>query len=75
MSDSVVEDWQKQLPDICRNYAPEDIFNGDETDLFFRSLPCRSVVEKGDSCNMCKGGKQVKERITVLCVPAQWVKS
>ncbi len=63
VSDSVVQDWQKRLPDLCRNYSPANIFNCDETGLFYRALPSRSLVQKGESC---KGGKQAKDRITVL---------
>ena len=44
-------------------YKIEDIFNADETGLFFCSLPNRSMVTKGDTC---KGGKIAKKRITVL---------
>jgi len=35
----VVEDWQGKLGDLCKDYAPEDIFNCDETGLYFRALP------------------------------------
>ncbi len=58
VSDSVVKDQENRLPDICRNYAPEGIFNSDETGLFFLSLPCRSLVWKSDPC---KGEKQAKD--------------
>ena len=42
----------------CEGYATKDIFNCDETGLFYRTLPTRSLV--------VKGGKQAKDRITVL---------
>ena len=58
-----VDDWRVRLPSICKAYQLCDIFNADETGLFFRALPTRSMVAKGDSC---KGGKMSKERITVL---------
>ena len=58
-----VDDWIKRLPTICDGYKAEDIFNADETGLFYRSLPTRSMVAKGDKC---KGGKSSKERMTVL---------
>jgi len=59
----IIEDWSKRLSSICKNYDPADIFNCDETVLFYRALPTRSLVEKGDTCN---GGKKSKDRITVL---------
>ena len=43
-----------------------DIYNMDETGLYFRSLPDKSLNICGEDC---KGGKKSKDRITVsLCV-------
>ncbi len=58
-----VHDWCLRLSTICDGYEPKDIFNADETGLFYRALPERSLVAKGDSC---KGGKKSKDRVTVL---------
>ena len=58
-----MRDWAKRLPVICDGYEPRNIFNADETGLFFRALPTKSMVTKGDLCN---GGKNSKDRITVL---------
>ena len=42
-----------------------DVYNMDETGLFYRSLPDKSLTVKGEQCN---GGKHAKDRITiVLC--------
>ena len=49
-----VADWARRLPVVCEGYEPKDIFNADETGLFFRALPSRSMVAKGESS---KGGK------------------
>ena len=58
-----IEDWKKRLPSIIERYELKDVFNADETGLFFRGLPERSlVVKKGER----KGGKKAKERITLL---------
>ena len=58
-----IEDWKKRLPSIIEGYELKDVFNADETGLFFRGLPERSlVVKKGER----KGGKKAKERITLL---------
>ena len=55
----------------CQNYpgevySPDDIFNCDETGVFFRMQPNRSYVGKGDDCH---GGKNSKERITIMPCP------
>ena len=59
----LVDDMKMRLLEIFAGYSKEDIFNADETDLFFRTLPNRSLVVKGDEC---KGGKKPKDRITAL---------
>ena len=63
VSQATVEEWAERLQDLCQGYEPKNIFNADETGLFYRTLPKRSLVQKGDKC---KGGKLAKERITVL---------
>lgn len=61
-----VNDFRQRIPALISGYHPKDIFNADETGLFFRALPHRSLVAKGDQC---KGGKEAKERISILfCV-------
>ena len=45
---SVVSDWGERLKTISQGYALKDIFNADETGLFYRALPTRSLVVKGD---------------------------
>jgi hypothetical protein len=63
VNEETCQDWTKRLPGLIEGYKPEDIFNADETGLFYRALPSRSMVVKGDPS---KGVKQSKERITVL---------
>lgn len=58
VSEATVTDWKSRLPSICDGYAPADIFNADETGLFFRMLPNRSLVSKADSC---KGEKSYND--------------
>lgn len=61
-----VQDWlQNKWPIIRRNFNDEDIFNGDETGLFYKLTPDRTLRFKGEKC---EGGKLSKERITVLIV-------
>ena len=48
-----------------KGYELKDIWNADETGLFWRALPDKSPsVKKG----RCKGGKYAKQRITVLLI-------
>ncbi|UYV84166.1 K02A2.6-like [Cordylochernes scorpioides] len=51
------------MPNIISNYACKDIFNTDETGLFWRLLPDKTLHFKGETCT---GGKASKERITIL---------
>ena len=60
---TTVDDWCQRLPTICEGYDLKDIFNSDESALFYRTLPGKSLVVKGDTCH---GGKKAKDRVTVL---------
>ena len=65
VSSETIEEWVAKLPSIIQGYDPENIANGDETGLFFRALPTKSLCLKGEKCS---GGKLCKERLTVfLC--------
>lgn len=56
-------EWINRLPTIIDGYDCSDIFNADETGLFFKALPDKSLVLRKEEC---KGGKKSKERFTVL---------
>lgn len=61
---TVVTDFQTNvLPKILQNYAPKDVFNADETALFWRAQPTKTLELKGKKCY---GGKLSKERISVM---------
>ncbi|KAK2176478.1 hypothetical protein NP493_662g01140 [Ridgeia piscesae] len=51
------------LPELTAGYLPADIYNADETGLYYRALPERSMVVRGDPR---KGIKTSKKRVTVL---------
>uniref|UniRef100_A0A224Z9W5 Tick transposon n=1 Tax=Rhipicephalus zambeziensis TaxID=60191 RepID=A0A224Z9W5_9ACAR len=51
------------LPDILKDYASSDIYNADETGLFYELLPKKTLHMKGQACN---GGKHSKKRVTLL---------
>ena len=64
VTSDMTDHWSSvTLPHLLQEYAPEDIFNADESGLFYRLLPNKSLVSKGETCH---GGKQSKERITIL---------
>lgn len=65
----VCAEWvEKVLPSIVSGYEPQDIFNADETALFYRVLPHKTLEFKGKDC---RGGKLSKERVTVLLIANQ----
>lgn len=65
VNESTVSDWKKNaLPKILKDYKPCDVYNADETSLFYNALPTKTMAFKKDACH---GGKQSKARLTVLC--------
>jgi hypothetical protein len=58
--------WLGSLPSLLGGYEPQDVYNADETGLFFNVLPDRTLAYKGESCH---GRKHSKDRLTaLLCV-------
>ena len=62
VSGSTVSSWQKRLPEIVRGYGVEDVWNLDESGVFWQALPDKGF---GQQVRQCKGGKKSKQRITV----------
>ncbi|GBO12743.1 Tigger transposable element-derived protein 6 [Araneus ventricosus] len=59
-----VDDWiENQMPDLIKGYKQKEIFNADETGLFYNLLPSKTLATKSDTCH---GGKKSKVRLTVL---------
>lgn len=59
----LVEDFKQRLSTICSGFAPEDIFNMDETSLFYRDIASKkSFCVRGEDH---AGGKRAKDRITM----------
>jgi len=45
----VVENWQQTLlRDALANYSPDDVFNADETGLFWKVMPNKTLTFKGN---------------------------
>lgn len=61
---NIVDDWLSNVwPTIRDNYEYKDIFNADETGLFYKMTPDTTLKFVGETC---AGGKLSKVRITVL---------
>ncbi|GBM71597.1 Tigger transposable element-derived protein 4 [Araneus ventricosus] len=61
--ESVCEEWIKDIPALVKGNEPKNIFNADETGLFYQCLPDRTAMFKDEEC---RGGKQSQVRLTVL---------
>ena len=57
-----VDSWKERLPELVEGYAKDDIWNMDETGVFWQALPDRGFGSKG---RQCKGGKKSKQRVTI----------
>ena len=55
--------WKNSLREKILKYNPVDIYNADETGLFFKCMPDKTLAFKDDKCY---GGRHSKERVTVL---------
>ena len=68
---NVIEDWKTRLASMIEHYDPENIYNCDETGLFYKLMPDRSItIDRNDS----KGGEKSKERYTVMLC-SNWIGS
>ena len=57
-------DWVTGVwPEISIKYVAKDVYNCDETGLYFKALPDGTICFKDDTLF---GGKKAKERVTVL---------
>lgn len=48
-------EWQSRLKCILDQYRPDDIYNADETGIFYRLLPDKTLEFKAVDCH---GGKK-----------------
>lgn len=64
VDEEVVRLWrERDLPRLVEGYAECDVFNGDETGLFYNAGPSKTLTLKGDKC--CDG-KNAKDRLSIL---------
>jgi hypothetical protein len=59
----VVENWFTNISEVISGYELKNVFNCDESGLFWKGLPNKTLVDKEDKL---KGGKFAKERLTIL---------
>ena len=56
--------WVEQiLPQIMRDYKPDNIFNADETGIYYKRLPTKGLILKKE---VVRGSKINKSRLTAL---------
>lgn len=64
VSDASIKEWRLMfLPSLIAEYVPRDIFNTNQCALFFKLMPNKSFILKGEKYH---GEKLSKDRITVL---------
>ncbi|KAE9528589.1 hypothetical protein AGLY_012164 [Aphis glycines] len=63
VNQETVVEWKQKISRLIAGYESKDVYNADETGLFFRGIPTKSLVQKSESCS---GGKKAKDRLTVL---------
>lgn len=63
VDEEVCSVWLEELPRAIEDYCIHDIYNADETALYFKCLPDKTLAFRTEDC---KGGKHSKERVTIL---------
>lgn len=64
VTENAVYDWYKTtLPNVLQRFSPENVFNSDETGLFWKLSPANTLAFKTEKCH---GGKCAKDRVTVV---------
>ena len=63
VDDETVKKWLETSEGLISQYAPSDVYNADETGIFHKLLPQKTLAFKGEQC---VGGKNSKIRLTVL---------
>ena len=64
MNNELCSEWiKKQLPVLLEDYSLGNIYNAVDTRDFFKAVPDKATVFKGEACH---GRKQSKDRVTLL---------
>ena len=51
VNSETANEWINGLPELTGNYEPKDIFNVDETGLFFKCMANKTFTFKGEQCS------------------------
>ena len=65
VSGDTVDSWKERVPEIVEGYQVEDVWNLDESGVFWKALPDKGF---GERVKQCKGGKKSKQRFTVTFI-------
>lgn len=57
VDETSVADWKSKLGEITAGYEPKDIANCDESAVFYRAIPQKTLMLKGEKCH---GGQTVE---------------
>jgi len=61
----------EELYSIIAQYDPENVYNMDETGLFFRLLPIYSILMPNEDISSTRGKKKAKDRVSlIICANA-----
>ena len=64
VASEVVDEWVgTKIPMLLNEFSPSDIYNIDETGLYWKILPDKMVAFKDERV---RGGKKSKDRVTAL---------
>ena len=64
VDEETTDSWKAEvLHSILSKYHPRDVFNADETGIFWRLLPDKTLAFRHEKCH---GGKKSKERVTAM---------
>lgn len=65
VSQTAIDNWKSELIELIKNYDSKDIFNLDETGLFWKLLPTKTYAFSTESRF---GIKQLKNRVTLTVI-------
>ena len=65
VSGLTVDSWKERLPEIMQGYSSDNIWNLDESGVFWKALPDKGF---GQKVKECKGGKRSKQCLTVTFI-------
>ncbi|CAF4866330.1 unnamed protein product, partial [Rotaria socialis] len=73
VDNSTVEEWAQRLSTILDGFDENDVFNADETGLFYRATPDRSLVLSKEECKGKSQRPRCFKKITTSKLPVTWL--